>query len=115
METVAHDLSSQNMPEYIESDMKFHAVILEACCNELMEQMASLLREPLEVSRDLTIKIPGKAVQAIPAHRAVLNAILKRNPKKAYQAMQNLVDEARLDIEAYFHKWSEYSKRSINE
>ncbi len=93
--------------DYIDSDMVFHAVILNACGNELLEQMANMMRNALVASRQVTTAIPGKAAAAIPAHRAVLHAIQQRDSEAAYRTMQALIDRAKADIEEAFRQLKE--------
>lgn len=90
--------------DYIQYDMVFHTVILEACGNELLGQMANMMRRALIASREVTTRIPGKAAAAIPAHRAVLQAIQQRNPQAAYDTMRNLIDLAKADIQEAFRR-----------
>lgn len=90
--------------EYIEQDMVFHAIILAGCGNELLAQTADMMRRALVASREITTRIPGNAEKAIPAHRAVLETILRRDSDGARKAMQKLIDQARTDIESAFRQ-----------
>lgn len=94
------ELNVDDAKTYIEADMVFHSAILAACHNEVLEQMANMMRRALVASREVTTQIPGSSVGALPLHLKVLEAIQQRNAETAYAAMQYLIDQARADIES---------------
>jgi len=89
----------EDIAGYIEADMIFHSGILQACHNEILEQMAATMRRGLVASREVTTRDASSSAGALPLHLAVLNAIRSRNSQAAYEAMRYLVDRAGADIE----------------
>ena len=104
MEQTARNFTPENARAYVDADMVFHATILNACGNELLEQMANMMRQALVASREITTRMPGNATKAIPAHRLVLEALLNRDSDGAHKAMKALIDRAKSDIEEAFRK-----------
>jgi DNA-binding FadR family transcriptional regulator len=85
-------LESGDRDGYLLPDLRFHAIILEACHNELLEQMGTLLRA---VFRPLFIRIsvgPTRA-RALPLHGAILEAIRARDEEAAQEATLALIDD----------------------
>jgi DNA-binding FadR family transcriptional regulator len=85
--------------DYVTHDLLFHQGLLRACHNRMVQQMskalAALLRTSFEVS---TSRKDGPRL-SLPLHRAVLDAVIARNPAKAEKAILVLIDGAREDIE----------------
>lgn len=86
--------------DYVSNDLRFHQGLLRACGNRMMVQMSqaigALLRTSFEIS---TTRKDGPRL-SLPMHRAVLDAVIARNPAKAERAILVLIDSAREDIEA---------------
>jgi DNA-binding FadR family transcriptional regulator len=74
------------------ADMDFHRAIVQSCGNELLEQMAKVVLSALHLSFQATSRIPGRARESIPNHRAILDAIRRRQAKRAERAMRRLVE-----------------------
>jgi DNA-binding FadR family transcriptional regulator len=83
---------------YIAADLRFHAEILAACGNELLEQLGGTLRAVFRASRTLTTRVPGSSARAMPLHRAVATAIRARDRDAAEQAMLALIDRTARDV-----------------
>ncbi len=85
--------------DYVTHDLRFHQGLLRACHNRMVQQMskalAALLRTSFEVS---TSRKDGPRL-SLPLHRAVLDAVIARDPAKAEKAILVLIDGAREDIE----------------
>jgi DNA-binding FadR family transcriptional regulator len=76
---------------FVEADIRFHLTILRACGNDLLEQMTRMVYSALVVSFRTTSRLPGSARRALPKHRAILQAIVARQPGRAHAAMRGLV------------------------
>ena len=83
----------------VEADVRFHLTILRACGNDLLEQMARVVYSALVVSFQTTSRLPGSAERALPKHRAILKAIVARQPDRARAAMSRLVAETAREID----------------
>jgi GntR family transcriptional regulator, galactonate operon transcriptional repressor len=94
----AHVVDSE---AFIAADMQFHFGILNACHNEILEQMSATIGEALEISRVVTIEVPGSSEAHLPLHKAVVEAIRKRDVDAAESAMRRLLDRVQSDIERF--------------
>jgi DNA-binding FadR family transcriptional regulator len=86
--------------DYVTHDLQFHQGLLRACRNRMIVQMsralAALLRTSFEIS---TTRADGPR-RSLPLHRAVLDAVVARDPAGAERAILVLIDGARDDIDA---------------
>ncbi len=85
--------------EFIQADMEFHAAIIAACRNELLDQLSMTIDAALRATRRVTTQLPGSSIASLPLHRAVLDAIQGRDPATAHMCMRELIDSAADDIE----------------
>src|SRR5712692_6133551 len=100
MEQTAQRRGGVDVEAFVEADMRFHLVILQACRNDLLEQMSRAVYSALLVSFRSTSQLPGRAKAALPKHRAILDAIRARDPRGAGAAMRHLVQSTARDVEA---------------
>jgi DNA-binding FadR family transcriptional regulator len=105
-------VDEQDMEAFIAADMEFHAGILRACHNDMLEQMTRSVSTALITSRKITIQTPHGAETSLPLHKAVLAAIQKRDAKKANEAMRFLVDSAARDLEEILKRVEEPVSKS---
>lgn len=85
--------------EVVAADIRFHRALLFATHNELLRQMEIVIETGL-LSRDLLVHGQGTWADAVPAHRAVLDAVAARDEDAAEQAMRDLLDQAQRDLDA---------------
>lgn len=77
--------------EYDSADQLFHEAICAAAHNILLQRITATLAASLHVSRLITSRVPGANLAAMPAHRAVSEAIRARDEQAAEEAMRQLV------------------------
>jgi len=85
--------------DYVTNDLAFHQGLLRACHNRMVVQMSKALGALLRTSFELSTAKPDGPAQSLPLHRAVLDAVIARNPAKAEKAILVLIDGAADDIE----------------
>ncbi|HWP99127.1 MAG TPA: FCD domain-containing protein, partial [Vicinamibacterales bacterium] len=93
-------VAAGDVDAFVRADMRFHGAILQACRNELLDQMSRTVYSALAVSFQATSRVPGSAKAALPRHRAILEAIRARRPARAVAAMRRLVRATAREIEA---------------
>ena len=76
---------------YNEADLRFHRAIVQACDNDLIEQIGAMVNTTLLVAFNAAIRVRGLAQGSLPRHQAILDAIRRRQPKRARAAMRRLV------------------------
>ncbi|HEY9163170.1 MAG TPA: FadR/GntR family transcriptional regulator [Magnetovibrio sp.] len=82
-----------NVQATIEPDLMFHQIILNASGNQLLASLGSLIETALSFSFQMCA--PDKKLDAVPTHRAVLDAIRNRDSVAASEAMFKLLDYSR--------------------
>jgi GntR family galactonate operon transcriptional repressor len=100
MEQTAQSPGGFDVEAYVQADMRFHLVILQACRNDLLEQMSRAVYSALLVSFRSTSQLPGRSKASLPKHRAILDAIRARDAWGAGAAMRHLVQSTARDIQA---------------
>jgi DNA-binding FadR family transcriptional regulator len=85
---------------FISADLEFHAAIIGASHNELLEQMVTAIGAALRGSREITIRVlPAGEAAMMEFHHAVADAIASRDPVGAEAAMRDLLDSTARDLE----------------
>jgi len=76
--------------DVLESDIEFHVAILRASGNPFFAQFRDVVATALRTSILFTNRIAGHTAD-LPAHKAVLDAIVKRNGSRSRLAMNELL------------------------
>jgi DNA-binding FadR family transcriptional regulator len=85
--------------DYVTHDLLFHLGLLRACHNRMVVQMSKALGALLRTSFVISTTRPDGPANSLPMHRAVLDAVIARQPVKAERASLKLIDSARDDID----------------
>lgn len=85
--------------DVVAADIRFHRALLFATHNELLQRMEIVIETGLR-ARDLIVHGRGTWADAVPAHRAVLDAVAGRNEDVAEHAMRALLEQASRDFAA---------------
>jgi DNA-binding FadR family transcriptional regulator len=85
--------------DYVTHDLQFHQGLLKACHNRMLVQMSNALGPLLRTSFEISTTRNDGPRLSLPLHRAVLDAVIARNPARAEKASLVLIDGARDDIE----------------
>mgnify|MGYP001806019206 CR=1 FL=1 len=85
--------------DYVSFDLRFHQGLLRACHNRMVVQMSKALGALLRTSFEISTSRPDGPASSLPLHRAVLDAVIARDPAGAERAALVLIDGARDDIE----------------
>ena len=85
--------------DYVRHDLAFHQGLLQAAHNRMLMQMSKALGALLRTSFEISTSRPHGPASSLPLHRAVLDAVIERNPARAEKASLVLIDGAADDIE----------------
>ena len=85
--------------DYVTYDLRFHQGLLRACRNRMLVQMSKALGALLRTSFEISTSRKDGPRLSLPLHRAVLDAVIARDPARAEAAILVLIDGARDDIE----------------
>lgn len=84
---------------HVAADFRFHDAILRASSNILLVQLSPILRALLNASFRLSMYDRERVLASIALHRDVANAIARRKPAGAREAMVVLLQSAQADME----------------
>ena len=84
--------------QLLEPDLRFHRGIAEATGNELLAHIGNMLSLALRESIMLSSKLPNTHALSLPRHKAILTALLARDPLAAHQASLVQLQETREDL-----------------
>lgn len=85
--------------DYVRFDLAFHQGLLSACHNRMVVQMSKALGALLRTSFEISTSRPDGPASSLPLHRAVLDAVIARQPARAEKASLVLIDSAADDID----------------
>jgi DNA-binding FadR family transcriptional regulator len=88
----------ENGGDYVRHDLAFHQGLLRACNNRMLVQMSKALSALLRTSFEISTSKPNGPAQSLGLHRAVLDAVIARDPTGAERASLLLIDGAAGDI-----------------
>ena len=91
-----------SLEDYTAADLQFHTIICAAAHNEFLGRIITTLDAPLRTSRLVTSHVPDANRNAMPLHRAVSEAITRRESAGAEEAMRRLVLQTTEDIRRAF-------------
>jgi DNA-binding FadR family transcriptional regulator len=90
--------AAKTAEELLEPDLAFHRRIAEATNNDLLAYIGNMLSLALRESIKLSSKHPNTHALSLPRHKAILTALLHRDPLAAYQASLLQLKETGDDI-----------------
>jgi DNA-binding GntR family transcriptional regulator len=93
------DDDDNRLLKYTPADVEFHALLLEACDNELLKTMMENLNVHLQMVRLRTVALPGRPEQTVLEHYEIVEAIEKRNSILAEKLMKEHVASVRRDAQ----------------
>jgi DNA-binding FadR family transcriptional regulator len=85
--------------DYVTHDMHFHTGMLVASHNRMMVHMSKALGALLRTSFEISTTRKDAPKASLPLHKAVLDAVVAKNPDKAEKAIRVLIEGAHQDME----------------
>ena len=85
--------------DYVTHDMHFHTGMLVASHNRMIVQMSKALGALLRTSFEISTTRKDAPKTSLPLHKAVLDAVVAKNPDKAEKAIRVLIEGAHQDME----------------
>jgi hypothetical protein len=90
--------SARTAEDILEPDLAFHRRIAEATNNPLLAYIGNMLSLALRESIKLSSLLPNTNALSLPRHKAILTALLARDPFAAQQATLVQLKETREDL-----------------
>jgi DNA-binding GntR family transcriptional regulator len=91
--------AAKTAEELLEPDLAFHRRIAEATNNDLLAYIGNMLSLALRESIKLSSRLPNTHALSLPRHKAILTALLNRDPLAAHQATLVQLKETREDLD----------------
>ncbi len=85
--------------DYVTHDLRFHQGLMQASHNRMLIQMSKALGALLRTSFEISTSKKDGPKSSLPMHRAVLDAVIAKDPLRAEKAILKLIDGAREDIQ----------------
>ncbi len=86
------------LEKFVAADRRFHAAIVRATGNDLVRQLGQTVFSALVISFRATSRRRGAARASVPMHKAILDAIRKKRPADARQAMIRLMNYTAAEV-----------------
>jgi DNA-binding FadR family transcriptional regulator len=97
-QTYAAMEAARTPDELLEPDLAFHRGIADATGNEFIAYIGNMLTLALRESIKLSSKLPNTHALSLPRHKAILTALLNRDPLGARQASLVQLEETVQDL-----------------
>jgi DNA-binding FadR family transcriptional regulator len=92
------EAAGEDLDAFMESDLRFHSLLLESCDNEVLEHMANIVGSVLRTLFAVTSAGDGRLGKAAQLHGTVVRAIRARDPAAAELAVLELLDDTGVKI-----------------
>ncbi|WP_054186322.1 FadR/GntR family transcriptional regulator [Rhizobium acidisoli] len=89
---------AQDLTRLVEADIRFHKAILESTKNPVLMELGSLIEAALRSAFKLTNESSKAPVEALEAHKALLEAIRLRDEEVARKNTLEILKAAQLDL-----------------
>ena len=93
------EAAAGDLDTWLEPDLRFHALLLHASHNELLEHMTVLVGSVLRLLFAFSSRPPHTFVRATPLHAAIVDAIRGRDPDAAELAVLRLLEDTEHNVE----------------
>ena len=90
--------AGDDLDAFMQPDLRFHSVLLEACQNELLEHMSEIFTAVLRTIFSYSSSLSHTYPRAARRHKAIVKAIEARDPDAAEQAVLRLIDETKANL-----------------
>jgi GntR family galactonate operon transcriptional repressor len=90
--------AGDDLDAFMEPDLRFHRLVLEACRNELLEHMNEIFTAVLRTVFAYSSISSRSYPKAARRHRAIVKAIEARDPDAAEQAVLRLIDDTKRNL-----------------
>jgi DNA-binding FadR family transcriptional regulator len=90
--------AGDDLDAFMEPDLRFHRLLLEACRNELLEHMSEIFTALLRTIFAYSSSSSRAYPRAARRHRAIVRAIDGRDPDAAEQGVLRLIDDTKSNV-----------------
>lgn len=90
--------AAPDLDAWAEADLRFHEAVLAATNNELLSSLFSVIETALATFFVMSARSAKNFKYSLPHHRAVYEAIRRRRPNEAADAMRAMIDDSRANM-----------------
>ena len=83
-----------DLEKIVETDTAFHDILYQASRNERLVNIISNLREQITTLRGRSMHYPGRLINTLDEHRAIVDSMAQRDVEKAQQAVREHLENA---------------------
>jgi GntR family transcriptional regulator, transcriptional repressor for pyruvate dehydrogenase complex len=94
----ASKLEDSQLDALIAADAAFHLGLVRASRNEVLISLLEALRDPIFLVRRISFHASERLTNTLAAHRAILDAVVARDPPRASEEMVRHLDEVIGDV-----------------
>lgn len=91
---IGQHIAENNMEKIVEADTAFHDILYQASRNERLRSIINNLREQLTGIRGRSMSYPGRLVETMDEHRALVDSIAARDVERAQNAARVHIENA---------------------
>ena len=91
---IGQHIEEGNLDKIIETDSAFHDILYQASRNERLVSIISNLREQITTLRGRSMHYPGRLINTLEEHRAIVDSMAQRDVEKAQQAVREHLENA---------------------
>jgi GntR family transcriptional regulator, galactonate operon transcriptional repressor len=95
----AKEAGATDPEQAVDADLRFHAAVVAASHNPLLEQLSAVTRQPFRMALSYTRRLRAAEAMGLAAHRELVEAIKRRDPLKARAAAEEIVGLAMVGVE----------------
>lgn len=82
-QTLKEAYQKKDLPRYFSANSRFHGYIAEIARNERLHHLIHQMRQEIQKTRILALRLPQRLDYSMREHDQILDAFLKRNPELA--------------------------------
>lgn len=100
LDSVEHALEKGELDILGYGDQNFHRLLAQASGNHILSELIDAIIEAMVSPRRTILRLPGRARKSMDEHRAILQAIVDRDPEAAEQAVIEHMASVRTALES---------------
>jgi len=84
---------AEDLDDWIEPDVRFHAILVRAARNELLERLSAMVSAMLRTLFMVSSRPPSTFARALPLHQEIIDAVRAHDPDLAEAATLRLLED----------------------
>ena len=98
LEQMVHCAHERDAAGFLDADKTFHMNLVHRYKNRLLESVMDNIRNLISILGERALSRPGRTEEVVREHQEILDALRRRNPKEAAEAMKRHLDSTEKTI-----------------